>query len=52
MKCEETVIEGARLASIITHLKNNKTEYLVLILMAHAVGLTAKIMEQTSGMCS
>jgi hypothetical protein len=51
MKCEETVIEGAKLASIANHLKSNRLEYLVLILMAHAVGITAKITEQTSGMC-
>jgi hypothetical protein len=51
MKCEDTVVEGAKLASIANHLKKNKTEYLVLILMMHAVGITAKITEQTSGMC-
>jgi hypothetical protein len=51
MKCEETVIEGAKLASIASHLKANRLEYLVLILMAHAVGITARITEQTSGLC-
>ena len=48
---KDVAIEGAKLASIGNHLKQNRLEYLVLILMAHAVGITAKITEQTNGMC-
>jgi len=48
---KEVAIEGAKLASFVNHLKNNRIEYLVLIMLAHAVGLTAKITEQTNGLC-
>ena len=47
----ETVIEGAKLVSFANHLKNNRLEYLVLLMLCHAVGLTAKIADKTSGMC-
>ena len=51
MKCEETVVTAEKYASVLNHLKNNRVEYLVLLMLAHAVGLTAKVTEQTSGMC-
>ena len=51
MDTQETVIEGAKLASFVNHIKNNRIEYLVLVMLAHAVGLTAKITEQTNGLC-
>lgn len=51
MKTAETVVEGAKIASLLNHLKNNRLEYLVLLMLAHAVGITAKITEKTSGMC-
>ena len=51
MDAKDTAIEGAKLASLVNHLKNNRIEYLVLVMLAHAVGLTAKITEHTNGMC-
>ena len=51
MKTAETVVEGAKLASFVNHLKNNRLEYLILLMLAHAVGITAKVTEHTSGMC-
>ena len=47
----ETAVQAGKYASIITHIKNNRIEYLVLIVLAHAVGLTDKILQQTSGVC-
>jgi hypothetical protein len=47
----DKAIEGMKLASFLNHLKNNRIEYLVLVMLAHAVGITAKITEQTNGMC-
>lgn len=51
MKTAETVVTASKYASIICHLKNNRIEYLVLLLFAHAVGITARIQEQTAGVC-
>jgi len=49
MKSE--VVTAGKYASIISHIKNNRIEYLVLIVLAHAVGITDKILSQTSGVC-
>ena len=51
MKTVETVVEAGKWASIASHLKNNRTEYLLLVILAHAVGLTDKVLAQTSGVC-
>jgi len=47
----ETTVTAGKYATIISHLKNNRIEYLVLAVLAHLVGITDKIMEQTSGVC-
>ena len=47
----ETVIETSRFAIALNHVKNNRIEYLVLMLLAHMVGLTSKAAEHASGMC-
>lgn len=51
MKTAETVIEAGKWASIVNHIKNNRIEYLVLTLLAHMVGLTAKAQEHAAGVC-
>ena len=51
MKEAETIITAGKYASIISHIKNNRIEYLVLIVLAHAIGITDKILQQTSGVC-
>ncbi len=47
----ETVVEAGKLASVLSHIKNNRIEYLVVCLMAHMVGLTSKAAEHASGVC-
>jgi len=51
MKTVETVVQAGKWASIASHLKNNRIEYLVLAVLAHAVGLTDRILQETNGMC-
>lgn len=51
MKAAETVIEVGKWASIVSHVKNNRIEYLALTILAHLVGLTAKAQEHVSGVC-
>ncbi len=51
MKAAETVIETGKWVSIVSHIKNNRIEYLVLALIGHMVGLTAKAQEHVSGVC-
>ena len=47
----ETAVTVSKYASIISHIKNNRLEYLVLLVLAHAVGITDKILDKTSGVC-
>ncbi len=47
----ETAVTAGKYASIINHLKNNRVEWLLLIVLAHAVGITDKILQQTNGVC-
>jgi hypothetical protein len=47
----ETVVEAGKWASLVNHIKNNRIEYLVLALLAHTLGLTQRVLDQTSGVC-
>lgn len=47
----ETTVAVGKYASIISHIKNNRIEYLVLMLLAHGIGVTDRILQQTSGVC-
>lgn len=47
----ETVVEVSKWASLVNHIKNNRIEYLVLVLMAHTLGLTQRVLDETSGVC-
>ena len=51
MKTVETVVEVTKWTSLVSHVKNNRIEYLVLLLMAHTLGLTQRVLDQTSGVC-
>ena len=48
----ETAIATSKMAMVIDHLKNNRIEYLVLVLFSHVLGLTAKATEHVSGVCA
>mgnify|MGYP001459255683 FL=1 len=47
----ETVVEVGKWSSIVSHIKNNRIEYLVLVVLAHTLGLTQRVLDQTSGVC-
>ena len=48
---DETAIGVSKLAIAIDHLRNNRIEYLLLLLLSHMVGITTKVYEKASGMC-
>jgi len=48
----ETVVAGSRLVVLLDHVKNNRIEYLVLLMMSHLVGATAYVTERASGVCA
>lgn len=47
----ETAVNVSKVALAINHIKNNRIEYLIVTLLAHLVGLTAKAQEHVSGVC-
>jgi len=48
----ETAIASSKMVMVIDHLKNNRIEYLVLVLFSHVLGLTSKATEHVSGVCA
>jgi hypothetical protein len=48
----EAVVSASKMAMVIDHLKNNRIEYLVLVLFSHVLGLTSTAMEHASGVCA
>jgi hypothetical protein len=47
----ENAIAVSKFAIAIDHLRNNRIEYLVVLLLSHMVGITTKVYEKASGMC-
>ncbi len=51
MKIAETVVTTSKMAMVIDHIKNNRIEYLVVLLFSHVLGLTSKVFDRASGVC-
>ena len=47
----ETIVQTTKMAMVLDHLRNNKIEYLILLLFSHVLGLTSKAMDHASGVC-
>lgn len=47
----DNTISVSKFAIAMNHIKNNRIEYLVLMLLAHMIGLTSKAVEYGSGVC-
>lgn len=47
----ETALSVGRGAMVMNHIRNNRIEYLVLMLFSHMLGLTDKIVSNASGVC-
>lgn len=46
-----TVKDAVTTASILTHVKNNRVEYLLLVGLLHLMGISDRILAHASGMC-
>lgn len=44
-------IAVSKFAIALDHLRNNRIEYLVLLLLSHMVGVTTTVYEKAQGMC-
>lgn len=47
----DTGLKAARTAAAINHLRNNRIEYLVLLVFSHMLGLTDVLVQKASGVC-
>lgn len=47
----ETAAKAVKVASAIDHVKNNRIEYLVLLVLSHMLGLTSVFIEKAQGVC-
>ncbi len=47
----ETVVTVAKTATAINHLKENRIEYLVLLVLSHLLGFTSVFIEKAQGVC-
>lgn len=47
----ENGIKAAKSAAALNHIKNNRTEYLVLLVFTHMLGLTDVLLSKASGVC-
>lgn len=47
----ETVKTAITATSVISHLKNNRIEYLLLTLLAHFLGVSDRVLAQLNGVC-
>jgi len=46
-----TVKDAVTARSIVAHLKDNRIEYLLVIALAHLLGVSDRILAQASGVC-
>ena len=47
----ETVKNTVTAASIFSHLKNNRLEYLGLVILCHLLGVSDRVLAQMNGVC-
>ena len=47
----ETVIATAKVATALDHLKNNRIEYLLVVILCHFLGITDKLLAKAPGVC-
>ena len=47
----ETVKTAITASSVITHVKNNRLEYIGLVILGHLLGLSDRLLAQLNGVC-
>lgn len=47
----ETIVAATKVTTAIDHLKNNRIEYLLVLLISHFLGLTDTLIAHASGVC-
>jgi len=47
----KTVASGVKVATAIDHIKNNRIEYLILLVISHMLGFTSIVIAKAQGVC-
>lgn len=47
----ETVVNTTKVLTALDHLKNNRIEYLMVLILSHFLGVTDKLIAHASGVC-
>jgi hypothetical protein len=47
----ETVKEAASAASVLNHIRSNKVEYLLGMVLLHLIGVSDRLLAQLNGVC-
>ena len=55
MEMDATAVDGAmkvgKLVTVVDHVKNNRIEYLVMLVFSHMLGITDLAISKASGVC-
>ncbi len=51
LSTSETVVNSAKVATALSHLKNNRIEYLLLLIVSHFLGITEIVLSRINGVC-
>ena len=52
MELPETAVSTVKVVSALDHLKNNRIEYLLLMLVCHFIGVTDTLINYGAGVCA
>jgi hypothetical protein len=47
----ETIVATTKVTTALDHLKNNRIEYLLAMILCHFLGVTDKLLSHTAGVC-
>lgn len=48
----ETIVATAKVATALDHLKNNRIEYLLVLIISHFLGITEILINHAHGVCA
>ena len=52
MESADNIVNTAKAQSAVNHLKNNRIEYLLVLILSHFLGLTGILLDKASGVCA
>lgn len=47
----ETIVTATKVTTALDHIKNNRIEYLMVLILSHFLGITDKLLSHAHGVC-